>query len=94
MTITKSSDQEYEKSTITCEVPTSSESLESARGKPEQAAGERLKGFSVVLITLLAALGAIVTWRAEVAASTAAGLTQRGVVVLINLAAEQPKIRR
>ena len=59
--------------------------------KPEQAAGERLKGFSVVLITLLAALGAIVTWRAEVAASTAAGLTQRGVVVLINLAAERAK---
>ena len=57
----------------------------------EQAAGERLKGFSVVLITLLAALGAIVTWRAEVAASTAAGLTQRGVVVLINLAAERAK---
>jgi hypothetical protein len=91
VTITKSPAQEYEKSTVNCEVTTSSEGFESARGKSDKAAGERLKGFSVVLITLLAALGAIVTWRAEVAASTAAGLTQRGVVVLINLAAERAK---
>ena len=34
-------------------------------------------------------MGAIVTWRAEVAASKAAELTQRGVVIAINLGAQQ-----
>jgi hypothetical protein len=89
--VAKSSDQGRGESVVTCENVPSSESSEPARGESAKADGERLKGFSVVLITLLAALGAIVTWRAEVAASSAAGLTQRGVVVLINLTAERAK---
>src|SRR5689334_19135260 len=66
-----------------------------ARGQPVEQAREehpahsRLRGYSALLITLIAALGAIVTWRAEVAATKAAELNQRGVVIAINLGAEQ-----
>jgi hypothetical protein len=38
-------------------------------------------------------MGAIVTWRAEVAATRAAEFTQRGVVIAINLGAEQSQDR-
>jgi hypothetical protein len=38
-------------------------------------------------------MGAIVTWRAEVAATKAAELNQRGVVIAINLGAEQSQDR-
>lgn len=55
----------------------------------EHPARSRLRGYSALLITLIAAMGAIVTWRAEVAASKAAELTQRGVVIAINLGAQQ-----
>jgi hypothetical protein len=54
---------------------------------------DRLRSYSVVLITLIAALGAIITWQAEVAATSAAELTQRGIVVAINLAAQQNQDR-
>lgn len=56
-------------------------------------ARNRLRGYSALLITLIAAMGAIVTWRAEVAATKAAELTQRGVVIAINLGAEQSQDR-
>ena len=59
----------------------------------EHAARDRLRGYSALLITLIAAMGAIVTWRAEVAATKAAELTQRGVVIAINLGAEQSQDR-
>lgn len=59
----------------------------------EHAARNRLRGYSALLITLIAAMGAIVTWRAEVAATKAAELTQRGVVIEINLGAEQSQDR-
>jgi hypothetical protein len=65
------------------------------RGQPvgqarkEHPAHSRLRGYSALLITLIAAMGAIVTWRAEVAATRAAELNQRGVVIAINLGAEQ-----
>jgi len=54
---------------------------------------DRLRSYSVVLITLIAALGAIITWRAEVAATSAAELAQRGIVIAINLGAQQSQDR-
>ncbi len=62
-------------------------------GQSAHAPRDRLRNYSVVLITFIAALGAIITWRAEVAATAVAELTQRGVVTRINLAAEQTQDR-
>jgi hypothetical protein len=62
-------------------------------GESAHAPRDRLRNYSVVLITFIAALGAIITWRAEVAATAVAELTQRGVVTRINLAAEQTQDR-
>ena len=42
-----------------------------------------------MLIAAIAILGAITTWQAEVAATKAAELTQRGIVIAINLPAER-----
>jgi hypothetical protein len=63
------------------------------RRSQEHPARNRLRGYSALLITLIAAMGAIVTWRAEVAATKAAELTQSGVVIAINLGAEQSQDR-
>lgn len=92
MAITESSDQHYKENPAPPEAAPG-EHADSAGQEPDHAPEGRLKGFSVVLITMIAALGAIVTWRAEVAASTAAEFSQRGVVVSINLAAERAKDR-
>ncbi len=92
MAIAESPDKPHEENCTSAE-PTSGEESDSAGEDPHHAPSDRLKGFSAVLIALIAALGAVVTWRAEVAASTAAVLTQQGVVVSINLAAEQSKDR-
>lgn len=63
------------------------------RKSQEYPARNRLRGYSALLITLVAAMGAIVTWRAEVAATKAAEFTQRGVVIAINMGAEQSRDR-
>lgn len=92
MASTESSDQQYEESNPPPEVD-STECTGPAEEEPGDAHVDRLKSIGVTLITLIAALGALVTWRAEVAATMAAQLTQQGVVISINLAAEQAKDR-
>jgi hypothetical protein len=75
--------------------PAAAPSAQPERGnrEPDRTPRNRLRSYSAALITLLAAMGAIATWRAEVAATKAAELNQRGVVIAINLGAQQTQDR-
>lgn len=66
---------------------------EARSAEPDHDPDSWLRGYSALLIAFIAALGAIITWRAEVAATNAAEATQQGVVVAINLGAEKTKDR-
>jgi hypothetical protein len=99
--ITESSDRQAQKATESSDEPRENsvtparpkEQSEQKEEEPRDNSHGRLREYSAVLIALIATLGAIATWRAEVAATNAAELTQQGIVIAINLGAEQTQDR-